>query len=44
VDRSGRLRNLLFAIHPPAQLLSSVLVNDSDLVFIAVVMRHVFPP
>jgi hypothetical protein len=44
VDRSHRLSNLLFAIHPPAQLLSSVLVNSFDLVFITVVVRHVLPP
>ena len=44
MDRSHRLSNLLFAIHPPAQLISSVLVNNFDLVFIAVLVRHVFPP
>ncbi len=44
VDRSHRLSNLLFAIHPPAQFLSSVRVNNSDLIFIAVVVRHLFSP
>ncbi len=43
-DRRHRLGNPLFALHPPAQLLSSVLVNNFDLVFITVVVRHVFPP
>src|ERR1039458_9607695 len=40
VDRSHRLSNLLFAIHPLAQCLSSVLVNNFDLIFITVVVRH----
>ena len=44
VDRSHRLNKLLFAIHPPAQFLSSVLVNNSDLIFITVVVRHLFSP
>jgi len=44
VDRIHRLSNLLLVIHPPTQLLSSVLVNDFDLVLITVVVRHVFPP
>jgi hypothetical protein len=41
VDRSPRLSHLRFAIHPPAQFLSSVLVNNFDLIFITVVVRHV---
>ena len=44
VDRSHRLNNLLRAIHQPAQFLSSVLVNNSDLIFIAVVVRHICSP
>jgi hypothetical protein len=44
VDRSHRLSNLLFAIHPLAHFLSSVLVNGSDLIFITVVVRHLFLP
>src|ERR1035437_10940886 len=32
VDRSHRLSKPRFAIHPPAQFLSSVLVNNSDLI------------
>jgi len=40
VDRSHNLSNLLFAIHPPAQFLSSVLVNNFDLIFITVVVRQ----
>jgi hypothetical protein len=44
VDRSHCLSNLLFAIHPLAQFLSSVLVNNSDLIFITVVVRHLFLP
>jgi hypothetical protein len=42
--RSHRLNNLLFAIHPPAKFLSSVLLNNFDLIFITVVVRHVFSP
>src|SRR5713101_2122502 len=42
VDRSHRLSHLLFAIHPSAQFLNSVLVNNFDLIFITVVVRHVF--
>jgi hypothetical protein len=45
VDRSHRLlSNLLLAIHPPAQFLSSVRVNNFDLIFITVVVRHMFLP
>jgi hypothetical protein len=44
VDRSHRLSNLLFAIHPTAQFLSSVGVNNSDLIFITVFVRHLFSP
>ena len=39
-----RLNNLLLAIHPPAQFLNAVLVNNFDLIFITVVVRHVFSP
>ena len=42
VDRSHRLNNLLLAIHPPAQFLNSVLVKNFDLIFITVVVLHVF--
>ena len=42
VDRSHRLSNLLLAIHPLAQFLSSVLMNYIDLIFITVVVRHMF--
>src|SRR5450755_2232808 len=38
VDRSHRLSKLLFAIHPLAQFLSSILVNNFDLIFITVVV------
>ena len=44
MDRSHRLSNLLLAIHPLAQFLSSVLVNNIDLIFITVVVRHMFSP
>jgi hypothetical protein len=45
VDLSHRLSKLIFAIHPPAQFLSSVLLNNSDLIFITmIVVRHVFSP
>jgi hypothetical protein len=44
VDRSHCLSNLFFAIHPPAQFLSFVVVNNFDLIFITVVVRHVFSP
>ena len=40
MDRSHNLSNLLFAIHPLAQFLSSVLVNNFDLIFITVVVRQ----
>ena len=42
VDPSHRLSKLLFAIHPPAQFLCSVRLNNSDLIFITVVVRHLF--
>jgi hypothetical protein len=42
VERSHRLSKLLSAIHPPAKFLSSVLVNNSELIFITVVVRHLF--
>jgi len=44
MERSHRRSNLLFAIHPPAEFLSSVLVNNFELIFIAVVVRHVPSP
>ena len=44
VDRSHRLSKQLFAIHPSAQVLTSVRVNSSDLIFITVVVRHLFSP
>ena len=44
VDRSHCLSNLLFAIHPLAQFLSSVLENNSDLIFSTVLVRHLFLP
>ncbi len=44
VDGSQRWSHLLFALHPPAQVLRSVLVNNSDLVFTPVVVRHVCSP
>ena len=41
MDRRHRLlSNLLLAIHPPAQFLSSVLANNFDLIFITVVVRQ----
>jgi hypothetical protein len=43
VDRSHRLSNLLRAIHQRAQFLSSVLVNNSDLIYITVLVRYIFP-
>jgi hypothetical protein len=40
-DRSRqRLSKLLNTIHPAAEFLGSVLVNDSDLIFAAVVVHH----
>src|ERR1700674_5326030 len=44
VDRGHRLSHLLLAIHPLAQFLSSALVKSFDLIFITVVVRHVFSP
>ena len=44
MDCSHRLNKLLFAIHPAAQFLSSVLVNNLDLIFTTVVVRHVLSP
>jgi len=42
--RGDCLGNLLRAVQPPAQLLGSVPVDNSDLIFTTVVVRHVFPP
>ena len=44
VDHSDRLSQLLLYPHPPAQFVGSVLVNNSDLIFITVVVRHLFSP
>ena len=44
VARSDCLGDLLRAVQPPAQFLGSVLVDNSDLVFTTVVVRHVFTP
>jgi len=44
VDRSHRLSKLLLAIHPLGQFLNSALVNNSDLIFITMVVRHLFAP
>jgi hypothetical protein len=44
VDCSHCLSNLHYAIHPRAHFLSSVLVNNSDLIFITVFVRHLFLP
>jgi hypothetical protein len=42
--RSHRRSNLLFAIHPPAQFLSSVVVNNFELIFSTVAVPHVLSP
>jgi hypothetical protein len=44
VDRGHRLCKLLLTIHPPAQFVSSVLVNNSDLIFTTVFVRHMLSP
>lgn len=44
VERGHCLSKLLYAIHPPAQFLGSILVNNSDLIFVAVIVRHLFSP
>src|SRR5208282_263458 len=44
VAPSDCLGNLLRTVQPPAQFLGSVLVDNSDLVFTTVVVRHVFAP
>ena len=38
------LSEVLFAFHPPALFLGSVLVNNSDLIFVPVVVRHISGP
>jgi hypothetical protein len=43
VGQPHRLSNLLFPVHPPAQFLSSVLVNISNLIFVTVLVRHAVP-
>jgi hypothetical protein len=42
--RGDCLGNLLRAVQPPAQFLGYVPVDNSDLIFITVIVRHVFPP
>ncbi len=42
--RGDCLGNLLRAVQPPAQFLGSVPVDNSDLIFTTVVVRHVFSP
>jgi hypothetical protein len=42
VERSHRLGQLLSATDPPAQFLSSVRINNSDLILVTVVVRHLF--
>jgi hypothetical protein len=44
VDRSHRLGYLRFAIHPPAQFHRSVVVNNFDLIFNTMVVRHMLSP
>jgi hypothetical protein len=44
LERSHRLSKLILAIHPPALFLGSVLVDNYDLIFITVVVRHLFAP
>jgi hypothetical protein len=44
VGRNNYLSNLFYAIHPPAQFFNPVLANNSYLIFITVVVRHVFSP
>jgi hypothetical protein len=44
VDYSHRLSYLRFAIHPPAQFLSCILVNNFNLIFITVAVRHGLSP
>jgi hypothetical protein len=43
-DCDLRLSNLFFAGHPSAQFLSSILVNNSHLIFTTVVVYHVASP
>jgi len=43
VDR-GHCQSKLLDTHPSAQFLSSVLVDDSELIFLIVVVRHVSSP
>jgi len=42
--RGDCLGNLLRAVQPPAQFLGSVPVDNSDLIFTTVFVRHVFSP
>jgi len=44
VARSDCLGNLLRAVQPPAQFLGSVHVDNSDLIFTTVAVRHIFLP
>jgi hypothetical protein len=42
--RGDCLGNLLRAVQPPAQFLGSIPVDNSDLIFTTVIVRHVFSP
>jgi hypothetical protein len=42
VEQSHRLSKLLFAVHPPGEFLGAVLVSNFDLIFVNVVVRHLF--
>src|ERR1017187_5687036 len=42
MDRGHRLCKLLFAAHPPGEFLGSVLMRDFKLIFVNVVVRHLF--
>jgi hypothetical protein len=44
LDRSHRPSKLLLAIHPSAQLLGFVVENEPDLIFVTVIVRHLFSP
>ena len=43
-NRVGGIVETGYPVQPPAQFLGSVLVDNSDLVFTTVVVRHVFSP
>src|ERR1017187_5604386 len=42
VDQTHRLSKLLFTAHPPGEFLGSVLVSNFDLIFVYVVVPHLF--